>query len=197
MVKILIVEKTGNIKAVSFNGNTVEELAKKAGHKTATDFELAETWNITIDDVDYSVSLFGKVTGRANQENKYEFPPPIDTQLFFGSCVLVRNATKTSVANQWIDLTEDEWSTMYDYLYGGFDDLYDTETEEDEEDDVIGGKTKEGYKKDSFVVEDEDEEVLDDIDEPPISRKKHSKKAKTVVYENCQGEDELVEEEYI
>jgi hypothetical protein len=190
-IQVLVVDKNGDIKQSSFHGSTLVDLAKKAGHKSADGFVLAETWNITIEDMEYSVSLYGKMSGRANQENKYEFPPPIDTQLFFGSCILVRNQDKNSMG-KWVDLTEDEWSVIYDSLYGGFEELYDSEEgeeeEEEEEDDDVPVITKEGYKKDGFVVDDEEE------DEEP--RKKSGKRKVTpIVYEY--GEDELSEEDYL
>ena len=63
------------------------------------------------------------------QENKYEFPPPIDSVLFFGGCVLVAKSD-----NSIVDLRISSWNKIYETLMGGFEDL--DEEGEDEEDDL-------------------------------------------------------------
>ena len=89
-VTILIVDKTGTIKESAVKTYDEAELYKKAGFKTPEDFKLRSQWNVEdVNSKSYSISVFGKVTGRANQENKYDFPPPIDTVLFFGNCIIV------------------------------------------------------------------------------------------------------------
>ena len=103
------------------------------------------------------VSMYARDSGKANTENKYDFPPPIDTVLYFGCCALIaHNGT-----DEWIDLSEDEWSQVYEELFGGFENLADTakedENEIDELDDVPDNlKTKSGYLKDDFIVDDDE-----------------------------------------
>jgi len=165
-ITILIVDKSGVIKTVSLKSYDETELYKKAGFKTKDDFACRATWNVEdINNKSYSVSIFGKITGRANSENKYEFPPPIDTTLFFGSCIIV-NKNKD---NQAVSITEEEWESVYEYLFGGFEDIGDKDSEDidyedDDEDDGIP-RTKEGYIKDDFIVDDdEDDELLEEDD---------------------------------
>lgn len=147
---ILVFEKLGNIKEVTVKSLDEAELCKKAGFKTADGFKCHAEWNIeSLNDKKYSICLYGKTNGRANQENKYEFPPPVDTTLFFGNCVVV---------NKDGDLTEEEWDVVYDHLYGGFDELGDDEDEEDEDEDDDLPRTKSGYVKDGFIVDDDAEE---------------------------------------
>jgi hypothetical protein len=167
--KILIVEKSGEIKEVHYLGADLSEatsaalaeISKKAGHKNPEGFDHVETWNLPLQGQDYSIRLYGKIRGRANYENKYEFPPPVDTLLLFGSCVLIRHDAQT---NQIVSLSAKEWSNIYEYLYGGFDDLERDEDDDDddeddnEEDDGIEEKTKSGYKKDGFVIDDDENE---------------------------------------
>jgi hypothetical protein len=217
MPTILIVEKTGAIKELIIKTYAEDELYKKAGFKTKEGFKCYTTWAATIEDTDYNISLYGKTSGKANQENKYEFPPPVDTTLFFGSCILVNK-------NGSENLSEKEWNLVYDYLYGGFEDLDDDDDDddEDEEDDLIGVKlTKEGYMKDDFIVDDDDEDeeddddddYCDDEDDVVVKKcKKTSSKSKKVTkkdsvkaliiqdiieenYLDCT--DELEEEEYV
>ena len=119
-----------------------------------------------------SVSLYSRDTGKANTENKYDFPPPVDTPLYFGVCALVANDEN----DDCIDLSIEAWETFYEELFGGFENLADTAAEDNNEEDELESipaemKTKSGYLKDDFVVEDNqvengstesDEEEYDD-----------------------------------
>ena len=170
MPSILIVEKLGEIKSTSLKTWNESELYKKAGFKTPEGFKCYTTWSIEIDETKYKISLYGKTTGRANQENKYEFPPPVDKHLFFGNCVLVNKSEQGDVK----DLSVKEWEEIYENLYGGFEDLGSDSDDSDEDDDDDYGmkRTKTGYAKDGFVVDDDeegddDEEEGDDDDEEP------------------------------
>jgi hypothetical protein len=152
-VSIIIIEKGGNVKELKVKSYDENELYKKGGFKASTDFKLQSVWkNIKLKNMTYNIHIYGKLVGRANQENKYEFPPPIDNTLFFGSCVLVNK-----VNNIPINLTSSEWNSIYNHLYGGFDDLDegDSEDSEDEDEDEDLPKTKSGYVKDDFIVDDD------------------------------------------
>jgi hypothetical protein len=162
-VTILVVEKSGNINEVEFKNYDETELYKKAGLKSPDGFKQHARWNVEdINGKSYNVSVFGKISGRANQENKFEFPPPIDTTLFFGNCIIVNkeNDVPTSI-------TAEEWEQVYDYLYGGFEDLDDDDDDEDDDSDEDDGlpRTKSGYVKDDFVVDDDDEDEEDEDEE--------------------------------
>jgi hypothetical protein len=162
-VTILIVEKCGSVKELSLKTYNESELYKKAGFKTPEDFKCHSEWNV--DDLDgksYSISVYGKTTGRANQENKFEFPPPIDNTLFFGNCVVVNK--RDDVVQS---ITADEWETVYEHLYGGFEEIGDEDSEDDEDEDEDDGlpRTKEGYVKDDFIVDDAEEEDDDEEEE--------------------------------
>ena len=175
---VLIVEKTGKIKELQLKTYNEEDLYKKAGFKTVDGFELQTEWGAEIGGKQYNVSVYGKAYGRAGQENKYEFPPPIDNTLLFGACVLVnkKNAVATSI-------TKDEWKTVYEHLYGGFEDIGDEDSEESEDDvDDNVPRTKEGYVKDDFVVDDDDTNDSDysteetETEEEEVQLKSKSKK---------------------
>ena len=170
---ILIVDKTGKIKELEVKNYDENELYKKAGFKSAGGFELQTEWGAEVNDKKYSISVFGKTNGRAGQENKYEFPPPIDNTLLFGSCVIVNKKN-----GQPSNITKDEWTSVYQHLYGGFEDIgsEDSEDEETDEDDDRP-RTKEGYVKDGFIVDDKD----DGDDE----------------YEDCSSDEETSEEELV
>ena len=158
-LNILIIEKTGAIKELALKSFSEADLYKRAGFKTATGFELQTEWGAEIQGKAYSVALYGKTDGRAGQENKYELPPPLDNVLFFGSCILVNRINGVPKS-----ITKDEWKTVYDHLYGGFEDLDDEDEDEEEDDeDEDVPRTKEGYVKDDFVVDDDEED--EDYDE--------------------------------
>jgi hypothetical protein len=170
---ILIVDKSGKIKELEVKNYDENELYKKAGFKTSQGFELQTEWGAEINGNSFLVSVYGKTNGRAGQENKYEFPPPIDNTLFFGSCVIVNKKN-----GQPVNISKDEWNIVYEHLYGGFEDIGDEDSEDEEEtdEDVDIPRTKEGYVKDGFIVDDEDE------DED---------------YEDCDSQEETSEEEVI
>ena len=161
MPAIIIVEKLGSIKQVNFKNYHENELYKKAGFKTAEGFKCHTSWTIDMDSKKYTISVYGKTNGKANQENKYEFPPPIDNTLFFGNCVVVKKMESNT--NEVVDLSETSWNEIYETLYGGFEDLGDEDTEdEDDDDDDDVPRTKSGYAKDGFVVDDDDDEDEED-----------------------------------
>ena len=163
-VTVLVFEKNGTIKELTIKKFNELELYKKAGLKSSTGFNNRTIWNVDgIKGKSYHLSLFGKIDGRANSENKYEFPPPVDNTLFFGNCIVV-NKDEDDVP---INMTKKEWLEVYDHLYGGFDDIGDDEEEEEEEeeeDDELP-RTKSGYVKDDFIVEDDEEDDDEDEDD--------------------------------
>jgi len=176
MPSIIIVEKPGNVKALQFKNYDEAELYKKAGFKTNDGFKCHTNWTVEIESKKYIISVFGKTTGKANQENKYEFPPPIDNTLFFGNCVIVKKLE--SDPSKVMDLTESGWNTIYETLYGGFEDLGD---DDDDDDDGLP-RTKDGYVKDGFVVDDEEEEDEEEEDEEEEEEEEvYVKKPKTKI----------------
>ena len=178
-LNIIIVEKNGALKQLSIKDFKENELFKKCGFKKSEDFQSHASWNINFEGAVYQVIVYGKTTGRANNENKYEFPPPIDTKLFFGACCVVLK--KKGDPNSFINLSLDKWKKIYEYLFGGFENLDDTHNDDEMDTDELkdipkSKKTKHGgYLKDNFVVDDEDSELYDD--EMSISSKSETETA--------------------
>jgi len=173
---ILIISKSGKLKKVNIETNTIiglseltELLSKKCGNTKSNGFSCYHTYRIrnkrsnilrqsNKEDIPkyIYVDVWGKTDGRAGDENKYELPPPIDEILFFGSIALVSRIDKESTCS----LTLDRWEIMYEKLFGGFEDLSKTAKEDENEIDELdmvpaSKKTKNGYLKDDFVVEDD------------------------------------------
>lgn len=163
-LSIVIVERTGQLKSLHIKNYVEDELYKKCGFKKADGFIIQCVWNIKITGVKYTVSLYAKNDGKANTENKYDFPPPVDTKLFFGSCALVCSVKDSKNNYSLTDLSVELWEKMYEKLFGGFEDLVQTAHEDEYEEDELSNipkskKTKiGGYLKDGFVVDDEEED---------------------------------------
>lgn len=163
---IIIVDKNASLKNLNVKDYKIEELYKKAGFKKADGFKLHVEWPVKIDGRSLIIQMYGKLDGKANMENKYDFPPPIDTKLFFGSCVLVGKMKDASNNISHINLPIELWNKIYEKLFGGFEDLVvedlvvEDEDDEDELENVPKNmKTKAtGYLKDGFVVDNSDAE---------------------------------------
>lgn len=154
MVMIVVIDKTGELKGCKFNVEK-DELYKKCKFKKLDNFELRHTWKVKKNKYSFNkVSLFARDIGKATTENKYDLPPPIDSVLYFGSMALTAEDD-----DGLVDLTVEEWETIYEELFGGFENLADTAKEDENESDELEDvpsemKTKSGYLKDDFVVED-------------------------------------------
>ncbi len=174
-LNIIIVEKLGSLKALLIKDFKLEDLYKKCGFKKGDDFLKQVEWNAKYDGKKYFIEVYAKVDGRPNSENKYDFPPPIDSKLFYGSCAIIAYIKKDDGSKVYIDLTIPLWNKIYEKLFGGFEDLSATADEDENEEDELAKvpkdkKTKHGYLKDGFVVdtsdtEESNEESVEESDE--------------------------------
>jgi len=182
MSAIVLVEKTGTLKQSSCSD--IQSLYKSCGFRKPDGFELCHTWNnLAVATKVFNISVYARSEGKANTENKYDMPPPIDTDLYFGTCAIVN----TNKAGELIDLSVADWNKVYEFLFGGFENLDDFEDDDNEEDELeaipANMKTKiGGYLKDGFVVDNSgDEEDCDedgncsDEDDISIDNKKRAK----------------------
>lgn len=147
----IIVSKTGAFKELYLIDTELnKEHYKKVCSTPPTydkSFKHQTTWHVKKYSV--SVELWARTDGRAGQENKYEFPPPIDELLFFGDCALVSPAPFTAAL----------WKKIHAHLFGGFEDLTQLADNDDVESDELDHvpekkKTRDGYLKDGFIVDD-------------------------------------------
>jgi hypothetical protein len=191
-IGVLIVEKLGNVKPLCVKTYIESELYKRCGFKTADNFQKRCDWRVASGDLTYIVSAYGKDVGRASFENKYDFPPPIDNILFFGSCVLVLHTEYKGETGAPIleSMDIDLWTKLYERLFGGFDDLAACTAEDENEVDELAQipdheKTEVGgYLKDGFVIDD---------DVPSVQG---SDTTETEIDDES-DESELLEEEYL
>jgi hypothetical protein len=201
MTDIIIIETNGTVKQSKVKDLTFETLYKKAGFRADTNFKKRTTWKTTILNENIIIELWAKDDGKANFENKYDFPPPVDKALYFGICLLIR----VDVNGTIIGLTSDVWKTVYEKLFGGFEDIEDDEEGSEDELDHVDKKlkTKHGYLKDGFVVDevasDDDDEYSDedeDDDEDDGFSKKEEDDEDEEDYDDDLVGSELEEDEY-
>ena len=163
---IIIVDKGASLKTLTVKDYNVEDLYKKCGFKKSEGFNLQVEWPVKIDGQKYLIQMYGKLDGKANMENKYDFPPPVDKNLYFGSCALVGMLRDDSNNKTLINLSIELWNKIYEKLFGGFEDLALTCVDDEEEEDELEQvpkhmKTKKGgYLKDGFVVDSSDTEEV-------------------------------------
>jgi len=203
-ISVIIVEKIGSLKSLTIKDYKEEELHKKCGFKKPDGFSKQTEWGIKLDGKKYIVALFAKTEGKANTENKYDFPPPVDTTLFFGNCILVSSIKKDDGSFGVVSLSVEQWDKMYEKLFGGFEDLAATcaedEAEEDELDSIPASKkTKQGYLKDGFVVDSDSSDEKGDYESDDSDGDDDEEEEQDGQEEILEIEDigsELSEEEY-
>lgn len=146
----VLISRDGEMETMNVNC-AVDQLYKRCGFKTQEGFGFITKWETSKGTF---VELFAKNKGKANTENKYEFPPPIAEQLFYGKCLLLQKQENGTL----IDLSIDEWEQINDTLIGGTESL-GSESEEEQSVDEIDPKAtySHGYLVDDFVVPDDDE----------------------------------------
>ena len=130
MVKLIIVDKGGNLKCSDVKNFDKETLFKKCNLRKNDNFDKRATWKMNNE---YYVSLFAKDKGRATSENKYDLPPPIDKELYFGSMILVKHCYNDLTNETAEDFSLEEWNKLYEKLFGGFEDLGEDDSYSEEE----------------------------------------------------------------
>ena len=162
-MKVLIIEKNGDLKEVSTkNKIKIDELYKKCKFRNTNYFD-----NRNISSYNgIFISLFAKDKGRASTENKYELPPPLDNDLYFGSILVVLHEEKDKYElEDLLDLSVEKWEKFYEKLFGGFEDLGEEDSYSSEEEIDPEMLTKDGYSKEDGFVVDSDEELEDEGEE--------------------------------
>ncbi len=173
-VEIIILKKNADRHTSTMPDEGEAALYKRCGFKKPDGFRAHCTWLLPAEGATIFVKVFGKTEGRAGSENKSELPPPVDTTLFFGNIAIVAFMGADAETAQPTPLSVQRLEGLFELLIGGVEDLggasadkadavEDQEAEEGDDDALIP-RTREGYAKDGFVVED-DEDDEDRTDE--------------------------------
>lgn len=199
-MKIVLVDKAGIFKELNAKNLKQEDLYKKCGFRKSDGFEMRHQWEVKTGDI-HSVQVWARDSGRANTENKYDLPPPIDSALYFGTIAIVG----LDSSGEMKDIDKPTWDKVYEKLFGGFEEIGDSE-DDDEEDELehipAELKTKVGgYMKDGFVV-DGDESDEEEGEEEDEVIEAGSEDESDIEYESeeemlTDGGSELEEEEYL
>ena len=165
MKKVVIIQKGGSLTDANIKKFSTETLYKKCKFKNNENFDSRHTWKLN-DTI--NVTLFAKKMGRANSENKYDLPPPLDKELFFGSMILCAHSDEKLTNENINNFNVESWKKLYENLMGGFEDLGEEDgiRSEDEEDINPDDLDDNGYLKNSFLAADDELiEKEDDSDE--------------------------------
>ena len=163
---LLIIDKSGTPKILAVKDYKEDELYKKCGFKKPDGLEKRNVWSVRLEKTNYRVALFAKEEGKANMENKYEFPPPVDSDLYFGSCAILVDQKNSAGEYVSTNLTIGLWDNLYEKMFGGWETLTTTCKDDDDESDELESvlkskKTINGYLKDGFVVDSDNEDEPD------------------------------------
>ena len=154
MTVVTIVEQNGSLSEKSVKDLQEDSYYKCCSYRKKDGFEKRTEWKVDIDKKKLKVEVWSRNDGKANTENKYDFPPPIDNELYFGKCLVV-----CYEKSNLCDLPNKLWLKIYEHLFGGFESLGEEEEMSDDEGELEGKPvTKEGYLKDNFVVSDDDDD---------------------------------------
>jgi hypothetical protein len=201
MVKVVFVSKDASLNEKSVKNLDLKTLHVKCNVKQDS-FGKRHTWKVK----GAYYSVYAKDTGRHSSENKYDLPPPVDEELYFNTMAILKHSDEKITNDNVVDLTKEEWEKTYEHLFGGFENLDDTSGEmsvdEEEENLSESEKTKQGYKKDGFVVDDDDEDDEDYVpeedeeDEDDEDLEETETSEDTDEYEESEGEESEEESEY-
>lgn len=172
MPSIVIITKSGEVEQHNIKSSSIDDLYKRAGFKSGENFNLLHSWNIE-NVTNGKIGVYGKLSGKSNQINKYDFPPPIDNTLIYGNIVIARISDSDDASI--INLTSSEWEKIYEELFGGFEDIgeKDSEYSVDTEYDKIPANqlTRDGYVKDGFIVDSDEEDEVESVVSTPVKKK--------------------------
>ena len=178
-LSVIIVNKNAELKQLNIKQYTHEELYKKCGFKSTVGFKELVRWD---GGDNLIISLFGKRKGMECNINTYEFPPPGESLIIHGNCVLIAHLINPITNNiEPHNLLINKWEHLYDKMHGGFENLDSTEIEDQNEPDELdlipkSQKTREGYLKDGFVTEPKSRAVkADKIKIKPKERERTKK----------------------
>lgn len=201
-MSFVLINKNGEVTTKKTRDLSFENLYKKCGFRSNNNFKRIHIWSVILNDETNLVAIYAKTKGRAGQENKYELPPPVDQDLYYGSLGVIRITSQGEIDN----FTKEEWKNVYEALFGGFEDLSKTKHKDKDEDSELATEddeanydksmiTKTGYLKDDFILSDEDSDS-DDENENEKDKEKDKETEYETDYEDSEEQNVILEDEY-
>ena len=161
---IVILKKNGNVsnKKLTENENIIDALYSISDKRIKMVDKPVKlySYSVTSTSVSTTLEIYGYIDGRPGQENSHDLPPNAtcyhenfdksDTDLLFGEAYAIKYN-----GDDMQDLVIEEYANYYSKLFGGFEDLGDTDGElsEDEE------PTQEDI---DFIIPDDEELSTDE-----------------------------------
>ena len=167
----MVLKKNSDWRVSTMPDEGEAALHKRCGFKKPDGFRAHCTWAFPGEGKNIYVKVYGKTDGRAGSENKSELPPPVDTALFFGNLVVVASMGNDVETATPTPLSPARLNKLFDLLVGGTEglggaaadkaDAAADEAEEETDEAALLPRTRQGYAKDGFVVEDGSDEDSD------------------------------------
>lgn len=184
MKKAIILEKSEKISEKHINNKKMSTIKKIIDSKANGKLEEINNWT----DGDVVISLYGYSDGEAGDENKHELPPPVDSKLFFGDLVLVKEKS-----NQLTDFSKEEFKIFYEKYCGGFEDIESSEDENFDSEEIDKEDSDSDYIPSSDHDSDEDDEDFENNissnDEKEISNNSDSE-ISDIISDNSKNSDD-------
>lgn len=136
-----------NIDRLDFNKIKSFKVTKGCVYERECDFQ----WN------EKTISIYASSNGKAGNENQYDLPPPIDSQLYFGNVLALCHED-----SKLTKLSHADFNQFYDDAMGGFESLGDEDSYSDEEEPDSDDSIHEFIVNDSEVEEESEEESEDE-----------------------------------
>jgi hypothetical protein len=131
MVKCVLVDKNNEVKTIEYDQNRLLNL------------KLLHTWEF---ENNLKVLIYGLESGLEKDINKHELPEPLENSLLYGDIIV-----QMKVDNELVDFDKEDYNEFYEEMFGGFEDIENTEDEEDIQDDDYD-------YEDGFLVRDDIDE---------------------------------------
>jgi len=156
---IVILKKNGNVsnKKLTNNENIIDALYSISDKRIKMSDKPVKLYSFSVTNA--TLEIYGYINGKAGQENSHDLPPNAtcycdgfdksDTDLLYGEAYAIKYSD-----DKIVHFEIEEYAKHYSKLFGGFEDLGDTDSEVSED--------EEPTQEDTDFIVDDDEELSTD-----------------------------------
>ena len=157
---IVILKKNGNVsnKKLNKHDNIIDALYSISDKRIKMSDKPVKLYSFSVTNA--TLEIYGYINGKAGQENSHDLPPNAtcycdgfdksDTDLLYGEAYAIKYN-----GDEIVDFEIEEYAKHYSKLFGGFEDLGDTDSEVSEDEEPTQEDT-------DFIVADDDELSTDE-----------------------------------